>query len=632
MCGIAGSIYFQQPQTIQFQLDQILHRGPDARGIFISNDGRLALGHQRLSIIDLSTTANQPFIKDEWVLIFNGEIYNYQTLKKELMQRGANFNTHSDTEVVLEAWRYWGHESLNHFRGMFAFALFNQKTQQLFLARDHFGIKPLFIYSHQNKVAFSSELKGLMPCIEQPSLNLSAIAASLLYVWVPDSQCVYHNVIKFPAGHWAEVSLDGSIAYHSYYQLDQIITQSSAAEASVSSLEAVILDSVRQHLVSDVPVSTFLSGGLDSSLLTIMAHQLSGNIDSYTIAYHQRDQKFESMPDDASYARQLAKQHGIRLHEIELSPNIIQQLPQVVRTLDEPIGDAAAINTKIICEAAHQSGIKVLLSGMGADEIFGGYRKHIACLLAQRYQTMLPRLVREKIVSPLVQKLPVAGRKRGYRLCRWAQRFDNFANLSEESRFLRSYTYYGQQEFSQLLSPDLLAAAQPIFKEHTDRYWQCANLDTVNRMCYTDIHLFMLGLNLTYTDRASMAASTEVRVPFIDKQVVEAAMRIPGRQKIRGLQGKYMLKKVAEKWLPRDIIYRPKAGFGAPLRAWIRHDLREQVDDLVLSQSGLLGRGWLNTKQVRQMVNDDRMGKADYSQQIWQFLTLEIWLREHKVG
>ncbi len=627
MCGISGLINYKNPKQILISmLSSIAHRGPDAEGSFFSQDNTVALGHRRLSIIDLSNAADQPFIKDDWVLVFNGEIYNFQSLKSELATLGATFKTHSDTEVLLEAWRYWGPKSLNKLRGMFAFVIYNQQTKQLFLARDPFGIKPLFVYQKNNQLAFASELKALTSLIENKHINYSALAASLLYVWVPDSQCMIQDVIKFPAGHYAEILSDGKLHLKSYYVVSDLL-HLPKKEFTVDKLESVLLDSVEKHLIADVPVSTFLSGGLDSSLLTAMAKSKTKHIDSYTIAFHSKDQKFEAMPDDLRYAQQLSIKLGIKLHRIEITPDIISLLPQAVRMLDEPIGDAAAINTFLICQAARQAGVKVLLSGMGADEIFAGYRKHYACMLANRYQ-ILPKIIREKLISPIVGRLSVAGKNKGYRFSRWVKRFVQFANLPEERRFLRSYSYYSQNELSRLLLPDLEEASNSLFAEHAEIYGNALSDDSVNRMCVTDIQLFMKGLNLTYTDRASMAASTEVRVPFIDREVIQAAMQMPGSQKLKGRTGKYLLKKVAERWLPKDIIYRPKAGFGAPLRSWIRHDLRDQVDEYILGTRGLLNRGFLNAQVVHEMIVADRAGKVDYSQQIWQFLTLEIWLRD----
>ena len=301
----------------------------------------------------------------------------------------------------------------------------------------------------------------------------------------------------------------------------------------------------------------------------------------------------------------------------------------MVETLEEPIGDPAAINTFLICKAARQAGVKVLLSGMGADELFAGYRKHYACLLARRYQA-LPSWLRHGVLRPAVACLPVAGNKRGYRAFRWAKRFQSFADLPEEAGFRRSYTQYDADEFRQMLNPDTLPLVEDLMAEHRRIYWEGPTDDQVNRMCLTDLRMFMPGLNLTYTDRASMAASTEVRVPYVDREVVAAAFAIPGAQKVVGRECKAILKQAAERWLPKEVIYRSKALFSAPLRAWIRRDLREPVDALLDGE--LVRSGFLNGGFVRSLIATDRRGIADRSKEIWQLLTLETWLQQQRLA
>ena len=286
------------------------------------------------------------------------------------------------------------------------------------------------------------------------------------------------------------------------------------------------------------------------------------------------------MPDDAVYARKVAAQFGIDLHEIEISPDIVNLLPRMVDVLDEPIGDPAAINTMLMCEAARERGVKVILSGMGADELFGGYRKHLACLMASRYHR-LPGAVRGP-ARAAVNSLPVSIGDRGLRYPRWAKRFMTFAELPEEARFRRSYTLHDPAGLAALVGPDLGGHVTDVIDEHAAIYNDNALDDEVNRMCLADSRLFMAGLNLAYTDRASMAASVEVRVPFVDKIVAQAAFTIPGRDKIRGRVQKAALKDAAERWLPNEIVHRPKASFGAPLRAWVRNDLRELISDVLV--------------------------------------------------
>ena len=407
-----------------------------------------------------------------------------------------------------------------------------------------------------------------------------------------------------------------------YWQVADVAREAEGSAAP--DLGRVIEESVAAHLVADVPVSSFLSGGLDSSIVTVLAHRAAQEIDAYTITFRPEDQRLEAMPDDAIYARKVAARFGVKLHEIEISPDIVDMLPRMVDALDEPIGDPAAINTVLMCEAARARGVKVILSGMGADELFGGYRKHLACVMASRYGR-LPGLPRAG-VRFAVDRTPVTLGGRGLRYARWAKRFLTFAELPEEPRFRRSYTLYDPDDLAGLLSPDLRGQVDQVVDGHRDIYTDNSLHDEVNRMCLADARLFLPGLNLAYTDRASMAASVEVRVPFVDPVVAQAAFAIPGRDKIRNRQGKFALKQAAEKWLPHEIVYRPKASFGAPLRGWVRNDLREVIND-VLVRGELVGSGMIRAGALDRLIADERAGRADNAKQIWQLLTMELWYR-----
>jgi asparagine synthase (glutamine-hydrolysing) len=633
MCGIVGLYNFAaEEDMLARMLSAIAHRGPDAEGSTKSqgHGADIRLGHRRLSIIDLSDAANQPFEKDGLVIVYNGEIYNYETLKRELVAAGVQFRTTSDTEVLLEAWRQWGAASLDRLRGMFAFALLDQRNGRLVLARDPFGIKPLFIARRHSGLAFASELKALAIALgDTLELDPTALISSLMYYWVPEAHCVYRGVDKLPPGHWAEISPDGSYRQVCYFDPQREFVHGSYEDIDVADLRAIIEDSVAAHMVSDVPVSAFLSGGLDSSLIAAIAARQGHVIEGYTISFREEDRKLEAMPDDLFYARQIAKAYGIKLHEIEIAPDVADMLPRMVAILDEPIGDAAAINAYLICRAARETGVKVLLSGMGADELFGGYRKHLACMLASKYRR-LPSVIRNGLVRPTIDSLPVARKDRGYRTTRWAKRFLAFADLPEEAAFRRSYTHCGVPEFQGLLHPEFHGSVHRLIDEHAEIYnqYRMANCgDQVNSMCYTDVRHFLPGLNLAYTDRASMAASTEVRVPYVDREVAAAAFAISGRRKIAGWETKSVLKKAAEPYLPKAVIYRPKGLFSAPLRAWIRRDLQIMVEDLLMG-GHLAGSGFLNAGYLRRMVDEDRAGIADRSKEIWQLMTLESWLQQ----
>ena len=624
VCGIAGC--YQQVdghRLAEAMSESLAHRGPDASGMTCTEaPADTHLAHRRLSIIDLSSAADQPFSADGLTLAYNGELYNYRELRAELVEAGVPFRTSSDTEVVLEAWRRWGPQALGRFRGMFAFAMLDQRTGHLVLARDQLGIKPLFFLRRQEGVVFASELKALATVLgAELQIDPGALVASILYYWVPEQRCALRGVQKLPPGAWAEFRPDGHASVHQYWRAAEVAAE--AAAGPPADLGPVVEDSVCAHLVADVPVSTFLSGGLDSSIVTVLAKRSKPDIDAYTITFRAEDQRLEAMPNDAYYARMVATEFGVDLHEIEIAPDVVDLLPRMGASLDEPIGDPAAINTFLICQAARQAGVKVLLSGMGADELFGGYRKHYACLLAARYRR-LPSRLRTGMVVPAVERLPVSVGGRGLRQARWAKRFLSFAELPEEPAFRRSYTLYAVDELAELLDPQLHGHVGDLLEEHANIYNDTTLPDHVSRMCLADTRMFLPGLNLAYTDRASMAASTEVRVPFVDVEVVRAAFSLPGSAKIAGRQGKAALKSAAEPWLPRAVVHRPKGLFSAPLRAWVARDLRQLVDDVVLS-GHLVRSGFLRRPAVERLVHLDRSGRQDCAKQIWQLLTLELW-------
>ena len=390
MCGIAGCYRQADGQKlVDVMSERIAHRGPDSAGTWRheSDWGAVHLGFRRLSIIDLSTAADQPLSKEGLTIIYNGELYNYRALRSELSAHGVQFRTQSDTEVVLEAWRRWGPGALERFRGMFAFALFDERTGDLVLARDPFGIKPLYYLPRGDGAVFASELKALTAAIgSELRIDPGALVASMLYWWLPEQRCAIDGVRKLPGGSWALLRPDGTLTVQRYWRIAEVAAE--AAAGPPADVGAVVQESVTAHLVADVPVSSFLSGGLDSSIVTVLAHRAEQEIDAYTITFRAEDQRLEAMPDDAVYARKVAEQFGIKLHEIELSPDIVGILPRMVDVLDEPVGDPGAINTLLMCEAARERGVKVVLSGMGADELFGGYRKHVACVMAGRYRRL----------------------------------------------------------------------------------------------------------------------------------------------------------------------------------------------------------------------------------------------------
>lgn len=628
MCGIAGFIGFKNNAELAANANCIQqHRGPDNQSVWY--DGYIAFAHQRLSIIDLSEAANQPFHKHNFAIIFNGEIYNYKELQNKLKsEKQVEFKTSSDTEVVLEMYNHYGAECLNFFLGMFAFAVYNKSNNDLFIVRDHFGIKPLFYTQVNGAFAFSSELKTLItvPGFNK-TINSKSLVSCLNYIWISGNETMFNGSFKLPPAHYM-IYRNGDINLVKYWDLkDNAVIKASSTTSSIADDVANTIElSVKRHMVADVPVSCFLSGGLDSSLISVLAKKTNEHLSTYTIGTDDKDKLAEKMPDDEKYADLLAREFGFDHHVIKISPDIIKDLPHMVKCLDEPIGDPAAINTYLICKAAKERGVKVLLSGMGADEIFFGYRRQKATLMALRFNR-LPGFVKY-VISKLVNILPVKISGKGFKFGRWAKRFMSFATMPINNAYMRSYSYYDTNQLKDLLTNTYWPGIEAINKEHEKIFNSKFEKDSINRICNTDINMFMLGLNLTYSDRASMAASVEVRVPFIDRLVVSKAMEIPGNLKIKNGTSKYILKKAAEKWLPEKIIYRPKASFGAPIRSWISNDLKGMVDEL-LSEQVIKNRGFVNYSVVKKLIENDRAGTEDNAYQIYQLLTLELWCREY---
>ncbi|MFM2042051.1 MAG: hypothetical protein RLY86_627 [Pseudomonadota bacterium] len=628
MCGIIGAYGLADAaRRLGPCLDLIRHRGPDGAGLrsFDAAGAAVTLGHRRLAIVDLSDAAGQPFEKDGLVLCFNGEIYNHAALREELGRAGISFQTRSDTEVLLESWRCWGAGALSRLRGMFAFALLDLRTGELVLARDPFGIKPLFLHrTADGAVIFASELKAIRPMLADVAVDPAAMVASLMYQWIPEDRCILAGVEKLPAGHVMRLGPGAAPMLSRYWDPVGDLAPGSAPTPGPDELRTILEEAVRCHLVADVPMASLLSGGLDSSLITAVAARTLGGIDAFTIGFRSRDQQFETMPDDLVYARRLARLFPIRLHEIELEPDVAALLPATVHMLDEPVGDPAAINLFLLCRAARDAGAKVLLSGMGADELFGGYRRHQAMMVA-RYWQGVPGPVR-RIVHRAAMALPVADDRRGFRLTRWAQRFLTFADLPEEEAYRRSYTYYDPDALDRLTLSRHGAAIGALCDDHRRLFQAAPDASLPGRMCFTDVHMFLPGLNLTYSDRASMAASVELRVPFVDTHVAQAAFRLRPADRTTPRRTKIALKRAAEGILPRDFVHRPKASFGAPLRSWLRNELKEMVDDL-LPRGRLVSDGWVDQAVVATLVADDRAGRRDNALRLWQLMTAELWLR-----
>jgi len=608
------------------------HRGPDDSGLVWFEDAAAGLAHRRLSIIDLSEAGRQPMEGRDggrWIT-YNGELYNYRHLRAELQKLGHTFRTETDTEVILAAWDQWGREALQRFDGMFAFGIWDTGTRTLTIARDHLGIKPLY-YVHRNHLfAFASEAKGLFE-IEgiDRAIDPDALTSALLFLWVPEPRTGYREVLKLEPGCLAEYR-DGRLDVQQYWDVPIGLWRDEPRRSEgdlVEELRDVLETTVREQLVADVPVGALLSGGLDSSIVVaLMRRATTGPIQTYTIGFSAEDKRMEAMSDDATYAARVAALFGTEHREIVARPDINGLLDDVLWHLDDPVLDGAAINTLLISRAAREAGTPVLLNGMGGDELFGGYRKQYAALAIEKYRR-LPALVRKGVVEPLVHLLPVAIGGRGLRIARWAKRFVGGASLSPIDAFVHGFAYMRFEELRDVLGATLTASRLEdlyAIRRYRALAERVRDLPLIDQMIYMDMKAFLPGLNLLYSDKASMAASIESRPPLIGRRVVEFMARVPGEYRIRGRVQKYLLKRAAEAWLPTEIIYRPKAPFGTPIRAWMRRGLDQEVRRSFQSHAD--GPDPMMSMDLPlRLLEEHQRGRYDHAHRLWGLYGVVRW-------
>jgi asparagine synthase (glutamine-hydrolysing) len=573
MCGICGTVGRADGSELHAMAMSMAHRGPDGDGVHtFPGEPPAGLGHRRLAIIDPSPAGAQPMeFGGRWWITYNGELYNFMELRRELEQLGERFQTACDTEVLLRMYVVHGPAMLARLNGIFAFAIWDDFERQLFLARDRLGVKPLYYTQAGDVFAFASEIRALLPFVASPTLDPEALADYLTLLWVPDPKTAFREVSKLPPGHFAYV--DGaSLRIESYWDL-HFEPEDRPESEWISLVHDAVDSSVKGQMVSDVPLGSFLSGGIDSSAV-VAAMTGSGSVNTYTVGFAEEDLAREIVPDDLPYARRVGALLGTNYHEEVLRPNVLELLPKAVWHLEEPVADPAAISTYLICREAGRD-MKVMLSGVGGDEVFGGYPRYLAWKIS-RVLDHLPAVSMRaagRILSPLARP-GAAGRLRGPRRNFW--KYQRAAGLPPLERYLSFSSYYDGRELSRLLAPDLrhvVNGYDPLAR-HLGYMQSDVGGDDFARLLYVDAKTFLPCLNLTYTDKMSMAASVEVRVPLLDDAIVDLTRRIPSSLKLHGWRRKYVFKKSQEGRLPNDVIWRRKAGFGAPIRSWLEKDRR----------------------------------------------------------
>lgn len=640
MCGISGLVNCGGREVLARMTHVQAHRGPDDSGVWEQRfpDGSyVGLGSRRLAILDLSASGHMPMANTNRsvFITYNGEIYNFAELRAELEGKGYRFFSDTDTEVVLHLYEEEGPECVTRLNGMFAFAICDIRsgTPVLFLARDHFGVKPFYYWYRGRQMAFASEIKALL---EVPGigaeLDPQALHQYLTFLWVPDPETMFRGVSKLPAGHYA-ILKNGELTVTKYWDLtfpaeNHVFGQSQ--EALVEEIRERFQQSVKAQMVSDVPVGAFLSAGLDSSsIVAMMTRATEQPVRTYTITFPRKYRVGETALDNPAVARRLAQRLGCENEQIVVEPDVAALLPQLVWHMDEPTADPAIIAAYLVCREARKQAT-VLLSGVGGDELFAGYRKHIAHRWAEQY-AKLPGFLRNAI-EPAIQNLPGfrgSTLKGGARL---AKKMARSASLNPADRFVMNCTYLDQDQKSGIYTEDFVSeiSEQDPAHRHHAAFEEVRHADFLNQMLYLDTKIFMVSLNLTYNDKMSMASSVEVRVPFLDRELAEfVAWNVPPSLKLKGIlqpTTKYIFRRAMQDVLPREVLRQPKAGFAAPVDYWLANDLRGMVDDL-LSESQVRSRGLFRPDKIRALVEEHRRGSHDWSMQIWQFLTLELWMR-----
>ena len=612
ICGVAGGDPARGRELVGRMCAAMVHRGPDDEGI-AQVDG-VSLGMRRLSIIDLSG-GHQPMHNEDstvWV-VQNGEIYNYLELRDELIAASHTFVTESDTEVLVHAYEQWGAGMVERLNGMFAFALVDRRTGTVFLARDRMGIKPLHYAVDGDRLVFASELKGLLrdPALRR-GIDPVALDEYLAYEFVPSPRSIVRGVNKLRPGHTLTWSVaEGKAQVKRYWAPSLNVDggeRSRDVDEECAELRAVLRESVRKELISDVPLGVFLSGGIDSSAVTAMMTQLGGDVKSFSVGFAERSF------DEAPYAREVARHLGTDHHELTLEPGMLLGLiPRLPALLDEPLGDASIIPTYLL-SAFTREHVKVALGGDGGDELFAGYPTLQAHRLAGYYMRA-PGVLRHGVVEPVVRRMPVSRSNLSFDFR--AKRFVAGAAYSAAERHQRWMGSFAPEERAAVLSPEMRRNGDALADEFD-------SFDPLHQVLMLDMRLYLENDILVKLDRASMMASLEGRVPLLNNDFVAYATGLPLNMKLRGLRSKFLLKRALRGILPERILNRPKKGFGIPVAEWFRGPLKEQMLS-VLSPERIAREGFFDSGAVSALISDHLAGRRDNRKQLWTLFAFEMW-------
>ena len=625
MCGIAGwaNLDSKKPSpnageaVLHSMCERMKHRGPDSEGLWLENS--VALGMRRLSIIDLHTGEQPVYSEDkQTVVVMNGELYNFREVRRDLEKRGHKFETQTDTEILPHLYEEYGDAMVEHINGMFAFALWDKRNQKLLIARDRFGEKPLYYGVFGGKLIFASEPKVLLenPLVKA-EINLDALRQYLSFDYVPAPHSIYKNINKLPAAHFLILE-KGEVKTRRYWNLSfHKNGNTPTVKEAAARLKELLADSVRMRLVSDVPLGVLLSGGVDSSTVAAFAQKFSSEkVKTFSIGFE------EDSFDESKFARQVAAHLDTEHYEDKLSVEKAADLISEIGTwLDEPMSDGSLLPTFLLSRFVRKY-VTVALGGDGGDEIFAGYPMYFGHKMARVYDS-IPTILRSSLIEPIVSNLPVSTKNLSF-----DYKAKRFVAASKYDVVARHHSWFGSFSIdaqNDLLSEDVLAnAAGDIYKDARDLLKITDAPTEIERMQFLDMNFYMAEDILTKVDRASMAVSLEVRAPFLDARVAEFAASLPLEYKLKGSKGKYVLKKAVEDLLPKEILRRPKKGFGIPIAEWLKNRLNPLLHDL-LAPDRLKNQGLFNADFVQKLITEHEKNIASNHKQLWALLVFQLW-------
>ena len=619
MCGICGVIHRQKDHPVEFNdvkrmCDVIRHRGPDDEGQFVQDN--VGIGMRRLSIIDLSTGAQPIFNEDRSLaIVFNGEIYNHDDIRLELLAKGHQFRTKADTEAIIHAYEEWGVDCVEKLNGMFAFAIWDGRKQRLFLARDRIGIKPLYYYQDNDQLVFGSELKSIVQISSVPrEIEPKALDTFLTFEYIPSPYSIFKNVFKLPPGHWM-IYEDGQAKVRPYWNLEYQKSELSEKQL-FQKFDELLEDAINIRLMSDVPLGAFLSGGLDSSTIVAMMRRRNESVKSFSIGFD--DPTYNELP----YARAVAEHFNTEHFEEIITPDVAHLTEKILWMLDEPFGDFSVFPTYLVSEMARKN-VKVVLSGDGGDELLAGYDTYIAQKVAQRY-AKLPSFLRKGMIEPIVNALPPTNKKKGF--INKSKRFIEGARLSDHLQHVRWMIFMQSAEKEMLYSADFSDSLHGYnsFGFIEDYFRRSASDEPLDQQEYVDIKSYLVDDILVKVDRMSMANSLEARVPFLDHRFVEFAATLPGSLRLNGKRTKHILKASLERELPNQIINRGKEGFSIPIKNWMKNELKPMMLDS-LSESNVREKGFFDPKFVNRLVDEHLKGEENHSHRLWALMVFHMW-------